>query len=258
MDPIKLDAVKNIFEKGEWYHTFEYKNIKTNGTFDFNPIISKLNFPNLSGKNILDVGCSDGFFSFYFKKYLNAKNVLGVDANKYDGSVNFEVLDSFRENQKEKHALHFDYENLIDDYRKLELDSPNKFNLINKIFNLNLDFKFGSVYDLSNFSNYDVTFCGSLLEHLRDPISAIEQLYFKTDEICIIDVSNPFTKLNFLNQPLIKYSGASGHFYRLSENAVTVMMKSVGFKSIEIISKYKIKNLKHKNFQNHFVVLGKK
>ena len=258
MDPVKLAAIKNIFENGEWYHTFEFNNIKSNGTFDFNPIISKLNLPNLSGKNILDVGCSDGYFSFYFKKYLNAKNVLGIDFNKYDGSVNFEVLESFRGNQTEKHNLHYDYNKLLDDYKKLDLESPNKFNLINKIFNLNLDFKFGSVYDLSNISNYDITFCGSLLEHLRDPISAIEQLYFKTDEICIIDVSNPFTRLDFLKQPLIKYSGASGHFYRLSENAVILMMQRVGFKSIEIISKYKIKNLKHNNFQNHFVILGKK
>ena len=55
---------------------------------------------------------------------------------------------------------------------------------IKKIFNVNMDFQYGSIYDLTSFDNYDVTFCGSLLEHLRDPITAIEQLYSKTKNFC--------------------------------------------------------------------------
>ena len=138
------------------------------------------------------------------------------------------------------------------------LSDSNKFNLIRKIFNLQIEFKKASIYNLSELDNFDVTFCGSLLEHLRDPITAIEQLYFKTNEFCIIDVSNPFNRLNILQLPLLKYSGASGHFFRLSEKATKLIMEKVGFKNIQIISRYKIKNLKYGNLQKHFVIYGEK
>ncbi len=258
MNNDEISSVEKIFTKGTWYHTFEFNEFRSPGTFDYSKKIKNLNIPNLSEKSVLDVGCSDGYFSYYFKDKLKAKRVLGVDYNQYDGSVNFEVLNNFKEEQSDKHRSHNDYHVLREAYDQLGLSDSNKFNLINKIFNLDIEFKMASVYNLSELDDFDVTFCGSLLEHLRDPITAIEQLYFKTKEFCIIDVSNPFNRLNILQMPLLKYSGASGHFYRLSENATKLMMEKIGFKNIQIISKYKIKNLKHGNMQKHFVIYGEK
>ena len=258
MNNDEISAVEKIFTKGTWYHTFQFNELRSPGTFDYSKIIKNLNIPNLSGKSVLDVGCSDGYFSFYFKDKLKAKSVLGVDYNQYDGSVNFEVLNNFIEEQSDKHRRHYDYSVLREAYNKLGLNNSNKFNLIKKIFNVDIEFKMASVYNLDEIDSFDVTFCGSLLEHLRDPLTAIEQLFFKTNEFCVIDVSNPFNRLNILQMPIIKYSGASGHFYRLSENATKLMMEKIGFKNVQIISKYKIKNLKHNNMQKHFVIYGEK
>ena len=58
--------IVNIFENGQWYHSMIYKNIKSKGTFDYTKIIKDLNFPDMKNKSVLDVGCSDGFFSKYF------------------------------------------------------------------------------------------------------------------------------------------------------------------------------------------------
>ena len=69
---------------------------------------------------------------------------------------------------------------LTGEYKELGLENSNKYLFIKKVLGLNIDFEYGSIYNLSKFDNFDVTFCGSLLEHLRDPITAIEQLYFKT------------------------------------------------------------------------------
>ena len=88
--------IVNIFENGQWYHSMIYKNIKSKGTFDYTKIIKDLNFPDMKSKSVLDVGCSDGFFSKYFLEELNAEYVKGVDINKYDGSVNFEVLNTYK------------------------------------------------------------------------------------------------------------------------------------------------------------------
>jgi tRNA (mo5U34)-methyltransferase len=258
MNNKKTFAAKKIFTEGTWYHTFKLNEFKSPGTFDYSEKIKNLNIPNLTNKSILDVGCSDGYFSYYFKDKLKAKKVLGIDYNQYDGTVNFDVLDSYKDKQSNKHKNHHDFSELREAYFELGLRDSNKFNLIKKVFNLDIEFKKVSIYDMSELDNFDVTFCGSLLEHLRDPITAIEQLYFKTNEFCVIDVSNPFNRLNILQLPLLKYSGASGHFYRLSQNATKLIMEKVGFKNVQIISKYKIKNLKHGNLQKHFVICGEK
>lgn len=258
MNNYSLSAIENIFTKGVWYHSFQYSKFKSQGTFDYSEKIKELNLPNLENKSILDVGCSDGYFSYHFKKNMNAKRVLGIDFNKYDGEVNFEVLNKFKKEQSNKHKNHNDFKSLKDSYSELGLSDANKFQLIKKVYDVDIEFKSGSIYNLSEFENFDVTFCGSLLEHLRDPITAIEQLYFKTNEFCIIDVSNPFNRLNLLRMPLIKYSGASGHFYRISETAAKLIMEKIGFKNVRIISRYKIKNLKYGNYQKHFVLYGEK
>ena len=80
--------------------TPEYQNIITKGTFDYREIIKTLGIPSLKNLDVLDVGCSDGFFSKYFIEKLNASSVTGVDINKYDGDIAFEVLEKLRKTLK--------------------------------------------------------------------------------------------------------------------------------------------------------------
>mgnify|MGYP001276161465 FL=1 len=251
--------VKNIFKNGTWYHSVNYGNIKSKGTFDYTEIIYDLNFPNMDNLNVLDVGCSDGFFSQYFLEKLGARHVTGIDFNDYDGSVAFEVLSSKKNDYEEKYASHNDYKELKEDYEKLELKNSNKFLLLKKINDLDMDFYNGSIYDLSKFDNKDVTFCGSLLEHLRDPITAIEQLYFKTDQFCIIDISNTFSGFKFgKKRPYLEYTGAGGNFYHYTPESVILMMKTIGFKNVDILKNYKIKIEKYGYKINHSIIIGYK
>ena len=144
------------------------------------------------------------FFAKHFIENLNADFVTGVDFNKYDGSIAFEVLNSYIENYENKYNDQNDYSRLIKEYQNLDLKDSNKFLLLKKVFNLNAEFIEGSIYNLSKFNNYDVTFCGSLLEHLRDPITAIEQMFLKTNKFCIIDVSNSFNNSFFHQKKFVK------------------------------------------------------
>ena len=82
-----LDSANKILQLGTWYHTFEINNIKTKGTYDYTSLINELSFPKLDNMKVLDVGCSDGFFSRHFMEELGADYVLGVDINKYDIDV---------------------------------------------------------------------------------------------------------------------------------------------------------------------------
>ena len=67
-----LSAIENIFTKGVWYHSFQYNKFISSGTFDYSEKIKDLNIPNLENKSVLDVGCSDGYFSYHFKENMNA------------------------------------------------------------------------------------------------------------------------------------------------------------------------------------------
>jgi len=212
----------------------------------------------MNSLNVLDVGCSDGFFSKYFLEHLQAKHVLGLDINKYDGSVAFDVLKSYESNFQEKYDDHNDFYKLEKEYSELNLNTPNKYLLIRKLYELNMDFKEGSIYELGNYGNFDVTFCGSLLEHLRDPITAVEQLYLATTKYCIIDVSNTFnTKLN-RNKAFIEYTNSGGNFFKYSNQAIMSMMKNIGFKNVSNLANYKIEIEKYGYKIPHGVFIGYK
>ena len=96
---------KKILQEGNWYHTFAYEDIKTKGTFNYIDTVLELNLPSFENKDVLDVGCSDGFFSKFFSDTLNAKSVIGIDINKYDGGVAFDVLNSYKEDFEKNMSL---------------------------------------------------------------------------------------------------------------------------------------------------------
>ena len=253
------NSIEKILCEGNWYHTFEYENIKTKGTFNYIETIKELNLPSFENMNVLDVGCSDGFFSKYFSDTLNAKNVIGIDINKYDGGVAFEVLNSYKEDFEKKYESHNDFPALQKAYAELGLENSNKFNFIKKIFNIeNIIYEYGSIYDLSKFQDTDVVFCGSLFEHLRDPITAIEQLYQSTKNFCIIDISNTFKSMRIGNKPYLEYTNSGGNFYKYSDNSILQMMTNVGFKNVKILSSYKIKIEKYGYKIPHTVFIGYK
>ena len=258
MEIKNFESIKNIFDNGTWYHSVQFNKTKSKGTFDYTDTVKDLKLPRLDNLSVLDVGCSDGYFAKYFLENLGANYVLGVDFNKYDGSIAFDVLNTYEKEYETKYKEHDDFEILKKDYEKLELFNSNKFLLLKKIFNLNMDYEFGSIYDLKSLPNFDVTFCGSLLEHLRDPITAIEQLYFKTDKFSIIDISNSFNSGIFKKKSYLKYVGSGGNFFHYSERGVKEIMENVGFKKVTKLSSYKIKIEKYGYKIPHAVMIGYK
>ncbi len=246
---ITKEELKILFEKGRWYHTFEYDGLKSNGTYDYRKLIQKMGLPSVKGMTVLDVGCADGYFSYYFKKYGDAISVLGIDSNKYDGNSAIEHMVKQDSIYKEKYSKGNDFNNFESIYKKLSLNDSNKFNLIKEIYSQDIEFMNASIYDLSKLPKFDFVFCGSLIEHLRDPITAVEQLYSKTGKCCVIDLSSTLSNyLNPLRLYLVGYTGSGGSFYNFSETAFKKLLTEVGFTSIKIASRYEIKNNRtHKN-----------
>ncbi len=250
--------LQELFEKGRWYHCFQYEGLISNGTYNIAEHIQYYKFDNdYAGKTVLDVGCSDGYFSVWMKTH-GAARVLGVDSNKYDGSLAFSPSNAYKHLHEEKYALYADDHSAFKPvYDQYGLKNSNKLLLMDKLLGLGIEFQNGSVYDLSSVGEFDVVMCNDLLEHLRDPITAIEQLFFATREKCIITVSSAM-KTGWLNRnkPLARYQGhiSGGSFFSLSEGAVKAMCQSAGFKKVEIASRFDMKNRRHSEMNRHFVV----
>lgn len=253
-----MESLKDLFENGRWYHCFRHEDLTSNGTYDVEKYLSYYKFDDsYQGRTVLDVGCSDGYFSLWMKKH-GADRVLGVDSNKYDGSLAFAPSNAFKQFHEEKYLLYSDdYANFRNVYEKFGLNSSNKYLLMKKLTGLDVEFSNGSVYDLTQFGSFDVVMCNDLLEHLRDPITAVEQLYFAAREKCIITVSSAM-KTNWFNrnEPIATYVAhiSGGAFFNFSESAAVALCKSAGFKKVEVVSRFDMMNRRHKVTNPHFVV----
>ncbi len=253
-----MSDLKELFETGRWYHCFRYEGLVSNGTYDVANYMEHYGFDkDYSGKTVLDVGCSDGYFSILMKKR-GADRVLGVDSNKYDGSLAFVPSIAFERAHQEKYAQYAnDYTAFRPLYEKYGLTNSNKLLLMTKLTGLDVEFRNGSIYDLTPFGGFDLVMCNDLLEHLRDPITAIEQLYLATKEKCIITVSSALKTGWFgRKKALALYQGhvSGGSFFSLSEEAVKAMCASAGFKTIEVFSRFEMLNRKHGTPNSHFVI----
>lgn len=137
-----------------WYHTIELPGgVVTNGLFDARPTVPHLPIPSsLAGKRVLDIGTCDGFWAFELERR-GADEVVAID-----------LTDRSR----------------VDATIAVKKTPPNRagatFALAHEALESKVRFVDMSVYDLSpdEIGTFDFVFMGSLLLHLKDPVSALQ------------------------------------------------------------------------------------
>ncbi len=151
------DARRLVDEHTGWYHTMELApGVVTPGTFDLRPVVDKMPWPDVSGRCCLDVGTYDGYLAFEMERR-GAAEVLAVD---------------------------------VDDQRLWDwpagsgpsTETPTAvgvgFEIAARVLGSKVERKPISIYDLDPdvVGHFDVVVCGGLLQHLRDPVRALEAL----------------------------------------------------------------------------------
>lgn len=253
-----MEELRSLFEQGKWYHIFRHEGLISNGVYDVEKYLNYYGFEkSYNGKTVLDVGSSDGYFSILMKE-LGASRVCAVDSNRYDGSLAIQASNFKINNYEKKYAQYVDdYSKYQPIYEKLGLNNSNKLLLMAKLKSIEIEFQTGTIYDLKPYGGFDLVMCNDLLEHLRDPITAIEQLYFAAKEKCIITVSSAMQTNWFnKNQALLTYQGhvSGGSFYSLSEASVIAMCKAAGFRDVRVGSRFMMENRTHSVKNPHFVI----
>lgn len=253
--------IVDYLHKASWYHSIRFsEKLKSFGTFDHEEHLPNYGFPDsLEGKAVLDVGCADGFFAFEFEKR-KALTVLAVDTNKFDGQVAISPSVSRTEKYEKKYEKYYlQNRRFIKLAQELSLEKVHHILIAKKLLNSNIEYKDMSIYDLEKLNKkFDFVFCGDLIEHLRNPIEAVEQLRKVCNDTCIISLSNPMIELpevpNWINlitisglkNRLLTYHGDSGGtFFHFHPETFKQLLLDCGFKKAKIYSKFNLLNKKY-------------
>lgn len=243
---------------GSWYHTIKFSDsLKSNGVYDVEKYLPLYGFPeDLTGKKVLDVGCADGFFAFEFEKR-NASSILAVDTNKFDGRVAIDPSPSKREEYTRKYENFFVQNNkFLKLAQNLGLKKVHHILIAKKLLNSKVKYKDCSIYNLEKLNEkFDFIFCGDLVEHLKNPIEAMEQLRKACKDTCIISLSSSMELprvLSWINvipklkDRLITYHGDSGGtFFHFHPETFKKLLLACGFRDVKIYSKFNMINKKY-------------
>jgi 2-polyprenyl-3-methyl-5-hydroxy-6-metoxy-1,4-benzoquinol methylase len=270
-ETISEQRLAEFFDEAYWFHTIELGNGKaTKGVYDIRPIVDMHKFDaSLSGKSVLDVGSSDGFYSFEFARR-GADSVLALDTNAYDGSVPTDVSPAKQKLFEQKYSREREeFERFKDIFTPLGLNGSNKLVVLADYLDSIVKFKQHSIYDLELLDEkFDLVFCGGLFGHLKHPLQGIEQLRAVTGEKCIITVNgalpqnhNAFVKakiragrilLRLLGvadhfseneqENILKYVGnlGGGSFFHIHPVTFKEMLVASGFRKVEIVGDYEV------------------
>jgi len=260
------ERVVEFISQSKWYHSIDVgKYGATHGTYDHKSYVKYYQFPDLSGIECLDVGAADGFFSFEFEK-MGAK-VTAVDIHNYDGGLGVDPSPSHREAYKQKY-LRYSNENekFADLLEELDMESLQRLLVVKKLIKSDVVFENRSIYDLSSMGRtFEFVFCGDLMEHLKNPLEAIENLRAVTGKVCVIALSSSIDwrrKLLgigmaglglFNNRPSTRLSDAlsstqyvgnvsGGAFFHFSPEVFREMCLASGFRRVEIVSTFGLPN----------------
>jgi 2-polyprenyl-3-methyl-5-hydroxy-6-metoxy-1,4-benzoquinol methylase len=270
---ITAERFKEFIKVTRWYHTIDLGDgLTTAGVYDLRPFLPLHEFPaSLKNCSVLDVGCSDGFYSLEFGRR-NADSILSVDLNNYDGVLPLSPSPAHQDSYKDKYKyITNEYTEFADVFEAVGITTANKFCVLADYMDSKAIFRNGSVYELETLGKqFNFVFCGALMEHLKNPLLALEQLRAVTKDLCIITLSSalPASKLphsswrirlavemlrrlGLSNEILLSsktfplnYVGnkSGGSFFQIHPATFREMALASGFKTVSFVNEFDIPN----------------
>jgi tRNA (mo5U34)-methyltransferase len=206
-----------------WYHTLELADgVVTEGMFDHRPAVGRyLLPPDLAGMRCLDVGTMDGFWAFEMERR-GAREVLAADVARVE-DLDWPPLWRARVDPT------------------LDETKGARFHLARAALGSSVQRIERSVYELaSDLGEFDLIFCGDLLVHLKDPITAIQRMRAVCRGSTI--VCNPVKRFRFgRGRPLAELDGIDEfQWWLLSEASIERMMLATGFATVEVGARFEL------------------
>ncbi|NKB70445.1 MAG: DUF1698 domain-containing protein [Candidatus Latescibacteria bacterium] len=204
-----------------WRHRIELPDgTVTPGVQDSPAQLALLHLPeDLSGKSVLDIGCSDGFYSFECERR-GANRVLAVD-----------------------------------NYSSPLVDSPSGFNVAHKLLDSKVEFRQADLFSLNPEADgpFDIVLFLGVLYHLRHPFLGIERTAQLCNERLILEtrLDSPFGLWGALKRRLLgpdnlrpsmrfcernQVNDDPTNWWTPSAKCVEGMMRASGFCAVEQVA----------------------
>ncbi len=210
--------------KYPWYHTLDLgQGVVTRGMFDHRGSEHKYLIPeDTTGLRCLDVGTMDGFWAFEMEKR-GSTEVVAVDLedpNKLDWPA------SLRDKVE----------------KSLDETKETRFNLARDCLNSKVDRRLVSVYDLdpAELGTFDLVFCGDLLVHLKDPVTAVERIRGVCRGRAI--VCTPIIRPRFMRTRTLAWFDGIDEFqwWVFSGPALKRLIRAAGFADVDAYTEFEM------------------
>jgi tRNA (mo5U34)-methyltransferase len=214
-----------------WYHTIDLgKGVHSTGWYDLRRVVDNWGIPaSLQGMTALDAGTADGFFAFEMERR-GADRVIAVDVPT---DRDQDWLPSLR------------------DERPAHNPNTDRFLLAHGMLGSSVEHRPVSVYSLApeDPGTFDVVFCGSLLLHLRDPLTALIKIRSVTRRMAIIETAvdpelddlhpgRPW--MRFGNREYEERLGDHCTYWTFSTIALQDMLEYAGFASFDVLPAFEL------------------
>lgn len=220
----------------DWYHSIGLGNgVITRGTSDTVPLQGE-QFPDVSGKSVIDIGAWDGYYSFESERR-GAKRVVALD--HYVWSIDWAARQAYWDECRDRAVL----PNLDRDEHDFWLeDLPGKapFDFAHRALNSAVESVVADfmTVELETIGIFDVALYLGVLYHMPEPFTALRRIRQVTGEVAVIETV-AIRVSGHEEQPLAAFyggdelSGDYGNWYALSERALHAMCRAAGFSRVE-------------------------
>lgn len=226
---------------GFWFHSLDLghgvvtKGLKT--ADQLQEELCRLNFPDLKGKTVLDIGAFDGFYSFSAER-LGAARVVAMDY--YTWSLDLPKHIEYGRECKQKGIQPGDYEKTAE-WRPNELPGKRGFDAAHRILQSGVEAKVADFMevDLRSVGAFDVVLFLGVLYHLKHPLLALQRLAQVTRDVAIIE-TEAVEVPGYEQVPMCEFfetnelNGDTSNWWAPNAKALVGMCRTAGFREIKL------------------------
>jgi tRNA (mo5U34)-methyltransferase len=233
-------------KKEIWFHSIDLGDgIVTKGQKTQKALakeLSALRLPDVRGKEVLDIGALDGFYSFEAEQR-GARRVVALDLQAWEVETNFS--EEYR-----RHCLTsgcdpdppYKTEWLQWSRRPAELPGKRRFDIAHRVLGSRVeavvrDFMRTGPEDIGTF---DVVLFLGVLYHMQDPLGAMKRVASLTRQVAVIETEAMFTPA--LEQralceffPSNELNGDYTNWWAPNGRALTGLCRAAGFNRVDIV-----------------------
>lgn len=242
-------AARELYDKVSaipfWFHSIDLgMGVVTPGLKspeDHRKELTSLRLPDLRGKNVLDIGAWDGFYSFAAER-LGAARVVALDHHVW--GLDREAKNKYKAECKEKGLVQQHPKSIPGLWRFDELPGKRGFDLAHATLQSRVETVVCDLMELNAapLGQFDVVLYLGVLYHMENPLESLKRVREVTKEIAVIE-TEAMAAGGFEDRPLCEFfppeaklAGDPTNFWAPNAPALVGLCETAGFRRVELLT----------------------